>query len=316
MPNHIFVSYAHQDKQIAMEVAHKLMSDGLNIWIDQFIPTGNEWEKNIENALNDAVHAIVVWSEHAARSEYVAKEIARCAARGIKISTYRFDKTQLSAILQSFQYNTDMRGLIRDVKLKPEIQSVRRIYKTYDYDGQKTLAKQISAAKAFPESNLIGVPLIESSRAARSFLIGEPDKMYGRPNVMQLFVQAQKSRGAALPKAVFDTLFVKGKRSDALFGIWVTGPLDGFPNLPETASPFDRGANFTVPVQFPDIWYDIIDTVEKSVDQFGDARFEVFLLTPSVIAMVITSRLRKFWNADLYHYENEAYNHVLSIIPE
>lgn len=78
----IFVCHAHEDKEYADDLSRRLRSRGLTTWIDKYdIPGGAEWNRLIEDTLEDEVDYVIVLQSESflqRRSEkeaYVNKEI-------------------------------------------------------------------------------------------------------------------------------------------------------------------------------------------------------------------------------------------------
>ena len=44
---YIFISYAHKDREEAMEIIGHLLSESYRVWFDQGITPGSEWDSNI-----------------------------------------------------------------------------------------------------------------------------------------------------------------------------------------------------------------------------------------------------------------------------
>ena len=79
----IFISYSHKDKD---EECKKLLSSHLStsakqknfeIWDDQRIATGNEWNKEICNALEKSHMPILIISVNFLNSEFVQKKTSK-----------------------------------------------------------------------------------------------------------------------------------------------------------------------------------------------------------------------------------------------
>ena len=58
-PN-IFVSYAHADKGTAATVVQALQSAGLNVWWDEDIPLGPQWQDELQSKLNECAAVLVL----------------------------------------------------------------------------------------------------------------------------------------------------------------------------------------------------------------------------------------------------------------
>ncbi|MBE0640234.1 MAG: toll/interleukin-1 receptor domain-containing protein [Bacteroidales bacterium] len=51
----IFISYAHQDRNIAEQIIQKLIQNDYSVWIDNEIEAGCNWSDEIHGAIDDAV---------------------------------------------------------------------------------------------------------------------------------------------------------------------------------------------------------------------------------------------------------------------
>ncbi|MBC7768466.1 MAG: toll/interleukin-1 receptor domain-containing protein, partial [Phycisphaerales bacterium] len=89
----VFISYAREDREQARRVALGLSAMGLEPFWDTDIPPGQTWSDYIEAKLTGCKAAIVLWSAHSVKSQWVREE-ARIAR----------DKSQLiPAMLESVQ---------------------------------------------------------------------------------------------------------------------------------------------------------------------------------------------------------------------
>lgn len=70
----LFISYANQDADIASRLALALGGEGHDVWLDQRIPGGTEFSREIERALNASSKVIVLWSAHSIGSAWVRDE--------------------------------------------------------------------------------------------------------------------------------------------------------------------------------------------------------------------------------------------------
>ena len=71
---HVFVSHAHQDKADARRVVDALKSAGLSVWWDEQLPTHRMFSQVLEERIRSADAVVVLWSKHAAASEWVRAE--------------------------------------------------------------------------------------------------------------------------------------------------------------------------------------------------------------------------------------------------
>lgn len=72
----VFLSYAREDEAMAENFLRALEARGFPMYFDQYISSGVEWEKAIRAQLQRAYAVVVLWSSHAAESEWVPIEVA------------------------------------------------------------------------------------------------------------------------------------------------------------------------------------------------------------------------------------------------
>jgi adenylate cyclase len=82
----IFISYARPDEVVAALAAEALRGAGFKVWRDDDLPAHRAYAEVIEERLNDAKAVVVLWSAHAAKSQWVRAEAdtARNAGRIIQ----------------------------------------------------------------------------------------------------------------------------------------------------------------------------------------------------------------------------------------
>lgn len=71
----VFVSYAVNDRDAALPIVEALNQVGLNVWSDHSILQGGTFDEQIKDVIASAKCVIVLWSEAAAKSEWVQYEI-------------------------------------------------------------------------------------------------------------------------------------------------------------------------------------------------------------------------------------------------
>ena len=100
---HIFVSYAHQDKDFARQLSSRLKESGRTPWQDLRIKGGAMWQDAIDNALRNAEALVVVMSPHAARSQYVTYEWAFAVGAKILVIPVLKESAKLHPRLNAIQ---------------------------------------------------------------------------------------------------------------------------------------------------------------------------------------------------------------------
>ena len=73
---HIFISHAFTDYPVAASIAHALEQRGVRPWLDRReLVSGDSLPEDIQRALDDSAHVIVLFSHEALSSEWVKREV-------------------------------------------------------------------------------------------------------------------------------------------------------------------------------------------------------------------------------------------------
>ncbi|MBL8546847.1 MAG: DUF805 domain-containing protein [Hyphomonadaceae bacterium] len=70
----VFISYAREDSAQAERISRGLEAMGLSVFWDNEIPPGQTWADYIEEKLNHCNVAVVLWSQHSTKSQWVREE--------------------------------------------------------------------------------------------------------------------------------------------------------------------------------------------------------------------------------------------------
>lgn len=70
----VFISYARKDSEYVYALVTELRRLNIDIWIDQDIEPGSNWDDSIENALNDCDMMLFIGTKDSMTSEYVTHE--------------------------------------------------------------------------------------------------------------------------------------------------------------------------------------------------------------------------------------------------
>lgn len=109
----VFISYAREDEQFILPVAHLLRAAGAVVFLDQEdIPYGEQWESVLLEKLRASERVLVFWSMNAAKSEWVRREYLIAIGTGLRVIPIPLDKTPLSAELATFQALTSLVPLV------------------------------------------------------------------------------------------------------------------------------------------------------------------------------------------------------------
>lgn len=90
----VFLSYARGSAGVAMRVAAALRDQGYSVWFDEELPAHCAYADVIAAELDAARAVLVLWSEAAARSQWVRSEADRARERG-NLVQLRLDGTRL-----------------------------------------------------------------------------------------------------------------------------------------------------------------------------------------------------------------------------
>lgn len=107
-PNpYIFISYAHKDSEMIFKEIERFQNEGYNIWYDDGLIPGNNWDEGIVLALSNSSLVVVFITENSVSSENVKKEIALASEENINILPIYLKKTQLPPDLKYHLIRTD-----------------------------------------------------------------------------------------------------------------------------------------------------------------------------------------------------------------
>lgn len=77
MSAHVFICYAREDEEFALQLARMLKASAIRVWVDQWdIPPGANWVKSIDRALEECSTCLVVLSPDSVDSDEVMNEWA------------------------------------------------------------------------------------------------------------------------------------------------------------------------------------------------------------------------------------------------
>ncbi len=102
--NHIFISHSHDDSDFAEILHDKLAQARFTVWRDIAIRGGEDWRREIDQAIKEAFALIVVMTPEAKASEYVTYEWAFAWGAGVKVIPVLLKRTELHPRLESLQY--------------------------------------------------------------------------------------------------------------------------------------------------------------------------------------------------------------------
>ncbi len=138
MTSKLFISYSHEDKPTAKQVADALSERGYEVFWDAKIPTGTTFDTYIYEKLKLSNAVIVLWSKHSIHSDYV-KEEAEYAKNNRTLIPLNIDGTSLPFGFTRIQA-TDIsgwRGANRDGRWQTVVDSIESILGRHSDPGRQ-----------------------------------------------------------------------------------------------------------------------------------------------------------------------------------
>lgn len=98
--SYIFISYAHKDSKIVFKEIKMFQNEGYNIWYDDELTPGNNWDEGIALALINSSLVVVFISENSVASENVKDEINLALDENINVVPIYLEKIKLPSSLK------------------------------------------------------------------------------------------------------------------------------------------------------------------------------------------------------------------------
>lgn len=124
----VFISYSREDRAAARHFAQSLADEGLSVWWDAALHSGETFDEVIERELRAAKAVIVLWSPRSVGSRWVRAE-ATLADRQHKLVPVAIESCDRPIIFELTHTNdlADWTGDIRDARWKALVDDVRRL---------------------------------------------------------------------------------------------------------------------------------------------------------------------------------------------
>jgi hypothetical protein len=128
MPPKLFISYSHEDKPVAKQVAEALVQRGYEVFWDAKIPPGMTFDTYIFENLQGSNAVVVLWSKHSIDSDYV-KEEAEYAKNRRRLVPLNVDGTDLPFGFTRIQATdiSDWHGAMTDERWEAVVDSIEAI---------------------------------------------------------------------------------------------------------------------------------------------------------------------------------------------
>jgi len=115
----VFIAYSRKQREEARGLYELLSKHGKAVFWDAKIHAGATWRQTIQKALDDATHLIVIWTQDAAESDEVEREVSYALSEGkVIIPILSKDIPKLPYHLHGFHYvvlEDDMNAIENDI---------------------------------------------------------------------------------------------------------------------------------------------------------------------------------------------------------
>lgn len=148
-PPSVFISYAHEDKELARALAGALELRGLHVWIDEGeLKVGNSIIERIATAIAEIDFFLALVSEASRTSNWCRKELALAVTgelgrEGVKVLPIRVDLVPLPDSLKDVYYLDLNRESVKDVARK-----IANAIPEHQKDQRKRIADRREAARS------------------------------------------------------------------------------------------------------------------------------------------------------------------------
>lgn len=103
----IFISYKHQPHVVSFiqKLKEQLETANFDVWVDsELLRPGQEWKKEIDNAIKASIALVVIMTPDAFKSQYVTYEWAFAIGRGMEVIPLIFENTEIHPRLNDIQF--------------------------------------------------------------------------------------------------------------------------------------------------------------------------------------------------------------------
>jgi len=162
----VFISYSREDRAAARHFAQSLADEGLSVWWDAALHSGETFDEVIERELRAAKAVIVLWSPRSVSSRWVRAE-ATLADRQHKLVPVAIESCDRPIIFELTHTNdlADWTGDVMDARWKALVGDVRRLVG----HGSESSAIIPNPAEPAPRKPQYRSPAVDDSQATQFY---------------------------------------------------------------------------------------------------------------------------------------------------
>lgn len=310
--SYIFVSYAHSDTQKIIPIVGSLLDIGYPVWQDSLnLRGGSEWANEIDTAIENASYFLLIWSSNVLGSSYVLdKEIPHAKQHDTKIIPIIIsgdiddmpdDLRALQVIDLRKSFSDGMREIQNTIPLLDNITPTPRIA----HQLQKTDATFSSAQRQWQTSldfqvndtHYVGLLLERSKYDVKSYLLGQIDDTFRKPDAVQLYIQMTGN----VAWNTFDEYLRFVHTND--MRVW-TILVRGFMRPAQRGD----GLEYYLPTQHPndaDIWQNIVQVAWDGVQKVSDSNTPLHVFIQGPVALGTAFGAYEHLKRQIYIYHQD-----------
>lgn len=281
---HIFISYSHDDSEVASRLANDLLDKNYSVWMDNLnLRGGADWEKDIMQAIDDCEYFLILWTSNIEVSDYSQKEKDRAIAgkktiiplflsgdegrmwddikksQYIDIRDYRVGYEKLSAQIalpSGVLAPPDIKTLIKQGDMS--FGSALRLYRSHLSYGKQ-------------DDDAVGVLVERSEYGIQSFLVGRRKQHISEASEIQVFLNFSGN----IEKDRFeDYLGYAAEAHPNLWTVLVRGAITSTP----------RGLQYFLPDK-KKVWEAAVQLAWRTIGKVGPERVPLHLYMNAPVAL-------------------------------